>query len=466
MMSEDIKITPQSTIYLVFIGFAVILIGMAVFYSPSMEELFSGFIYILTHPSVADFDGLSKPGNLGSAHLNAGLVLLLVLLTYKLTNTTISGLQIASAMLAMGFAYYGKNCINIWWPVLGVFIHAMYQKKPLSQVTAMAFFSSAISPIFSAFAFGTTNLGYGTPLAIMMGAAFGIFSGVLVSILAPHLVVLHKGYVLFNIGFAAGIVGIFMHSIRQSLNLGHSQAIMNELPSPSLGYVERYTDIGMDAYITGANFVLGPMLFIMFAYLIICGILLGGTKRYIRELRWYRSKAGNYVEKFGFAPVLLNMGFVGIAATAYIFFADMLVEGHLGGPLFAGVLTAVGFGANGVTVRTHLSLMLGVFLAAFFGGGIAGAIAGDPFFIAGMTRVGTRTMLLAALFICGMCPVPGEHGFKAGVIMGIAHALIIPYVGAFHGWMNLYNNGLALAIVATFLYPIYEKWGQPKEVNS
>jgi len=460
---ENIPGNSQRAIYLVFIGFAIILMGMAFYYSPSIDHLINGFIYIITHPSVADFDGLAKPGNFGSAHLNAGLLLLSVLLVYRLTDTHISGLQIASAMLAVGFAYYGKNCINVWWPVIGVFIAASYMKTPLSQVTAMAFFSASIAPVFSAFAFGTTTLGYGSPLAISIGAIFGILCGILVAILAPHLVTLHKGYVLFNVGFAAGIVGIFMHGVRQSLNMGHSQIIMNEKLSPSLGYTEHYTNIGMDAYLTGVNYILGPMLLIMFSYFIICGFALGGGRIFFNHLRWYRSRAENYVEKFGFAPVLINMGLVGFAATSYIFIADIVVEGHLGGPLFAAIITAAGFGANGVTIRTHLSLMIGVFITAFVGGGIAGAIIGDPFMASAMTRVGNRTMLLAAIFICGMCPVPGEHGFKAGILMGIAHAFIIPYVGAFHGWMSLYNNGLALAIVATFLYPLYEKLGQQKD---
>jgi len=458
-----VKQASQSTIYFVFIGYGLILLAMAFYYAPSVEELFRGFAYILTHPSLADFDGFAKPGNLGSIHLNTGLLMFCALAVYKLTNTKISGLQIASAMLLVGFGYYGKNCFNVWWPVLGVFAHAIYQKKPLSDVTAMAFFSASIAPLFSVTVFGTTNLGYATPLAFATGAVFGIASGVLVSIVAPHLVTLHKGYVLFNIGFAAGLVGIFMHSLRQSLNIGHSQEIMHERANASLGYIERYSELGMDAYKMGANYTLLPMLLIMFAYFIICGLAMGGWKIYFDQVRWYRSKAGNYVDKFGFAPVLINMGMVGLAATAYVLFADILVEGHLGGPLFAAILTAVGFGANGVTVRSHLSLMTGVFIIAFIGGGVTGLINGDPFLFSAMTRVGHRTYLLAAVFICGMCPVPGEHGWKAGVVMGIFHGMIIPYVGAFHGWMSLYNNGLALAIVATFLYPIYCKWGQPYE---
>jgi len=452
VLSQEIKETPQSKIYLVFIGLSLILIGMAIFFSPSVKALFDGWYYILTHPSIADFDGLSKPGHYGSAFLNSGLLLLCVMLIYGLTKTKITGLQIAAAMLIMGFAFYGKDIFNVWWPAIGVFIHAKMQKKPLSDVTAMAFFSASIAPIFSITAFGVAQVGTMavdvSVGSVLLGACFGIASGMLISVIAPHLVNLHKGYVLFNVGFAAGIVGIFMYALRRATGIGHEQ-----IP---------YVDIYDEAYVTGANLTLGIVLAIIFAYFIICGILLGGAKEY-KQLFWYKGKGGNYVDKFGAAPSLINMGVLGFMVVAYVLIADIMVEGHLGGPLFAAIFTAVGFAANGVTTRTHLSLMCGVFISAFITGAITGAINGDPFLLAGMTKVGTRSMLLAAIFICGMCPVPGEHGFKAGIVAGIAHAVIVPYTGAFHGWMSLYNNGLALSLVATFLYPLYCKFGVKKD---
>jgi hypothetical protein len=71
-VSEDVKIISQNKIYLVFLGYAALLITMAFFYAPSVDELIAGFAYILTHPSVADFDGFAKVGNFGSIHLNTG----------------------------------------------------------------------------------------------------------------------------------------------------------------------------------------------------------------------------------------------------------------------------------------------------------------------------------------------------------------------------------------------------------
>jgi hypothetical protein len=66
-------------------------------------------------------------------------------------------------------------------------------------------------------------------------------------------------------------------------------------------------------------------------------------------------------------------------------------------------------------------------------------------------------MLLAAIFSCGMAPIAGEHGVFAGMFVGAVHSLLVPNIGVLHGWMSLYNNGMSLSLVATFLHPIYSR---------
>jgi len=75
-------------------------------------------------------------------------------------------------------------------------------------------------------------------------------------------------------------------------------------------------------------------------------------------------------------------------------------------------------------------------------------------------------MLLAAIFSCGMAPIVGEHGVLAGVIVGMIHSVLVTSTGMFHGWMSLYNNGLSLSLIATFLYPVYSRLGIKKETGT
>jgi hypothetical protein len=243
------------------------------------------------------------------------------------------------------------------------------------------------------------------------------------------------------VGFAAGIAGLFLNSLRQELNIAHG-ILPVELYQPDIHYV------------AGDNFTLTVTFVIVFIYLISAGLFLGGAKEYA-GIRWYGSKAGDYVAKFGLGATLINMGVLGFISVGYVLFADVLGQAHLNGPMFAAVYTAVGFGAFGLTPRTFLPTVIGVFIASFIGGGIHAFSGGDPFLIGAVTRVGSLGMLLTAIFSCGMAPVPGVHGFKAGIVVGIFHAVLVPFTGAFHGWMSLYNNALSLSLVVTFLYPLY-----------
>jgi len=216
-----------------------------------------------------------------------------------------------------------------------------------------------------------------------------------------------------------------------------------------------YTDA---SYTTGQNALLGGTLFIMFVYLIIMGFIFGGGKE-IGKMIWYKAKGGNYLEKFGFAPSIINMGVMGIVATLYVF----ITGGQINGALFACIWTAVGFATNGVSVRMYLPTMLGVAIAAFFTGGIATAVGGGDFMTGALTKLGSRGMLLAAIFSCGMAAIVGAHGAIAGIIVGIAHAILVPQTGQFHGWMSLYNNGFSLSLIAIILFPIYSKLGVKPE---
>ena len=430
---------------LAFIGLSAILIGIGLYFSPSFEKLIEGYIYVLEHPAIADFDALapSHVDHFGTAFFNSGLLLICVTLIYRLTKTRISGVHVAAAMMVVGFSFYGKNIVNIWWPITGVFLHTIFKKRKLSSASALAFFSTALAPVFSVTVFGTEAIPSGSPQAYIIGIAMGILAGFLVGVIADHLPNIHRGYVLFNAGFAAGFVGILINALRLSLNIGHT--------------TRPYTAAD---YVSGANLQLGITLVIMFGYFMLLGLVWGGGKGFIKMVT-FSSKGGNFIQKFGYAASLINMGFMGLISLAYV----ILVRGHLNGVVFACIFTACGFGANGNTARMYLPTMIGVFIAAFLTGGIGGLIAGQDFFTAAYLKFSSRGMLLAAIFSCGLAPVVGVHGALAGLLVGFAHAILVPYTGAFHGWMSLYNNGLSLSLIAVLLHPIYAQMGVHKDVH-
>lgn len=491
----QVKSGAKNLPYIVFAGLAVLMLIIGVllsgfassngsFTGPDFEALIEGYKIIITHPSMIDFDGLKQAGQLGTAFFNSGILLFIVLLIYRLTKTDMQGVQIAAAMMVVGFSFYGKNPLNIWFPILGVLAHTKIRGKELNTATALAVFSTALSPVFSQLAFGMTDrymldqqgLAPATIAAYALGALMGFLAGYMVSVVADHFPGLHRGYVLFNAGFAAGIVGMILNSLMKAVGFGsenYRAAIyatsMQDVWDGALSGLhdnaphasELLNDPAFNpAYMTAsdnANWILGLMLAVCFGYLIISGFLLGGGKSY-RGMFWHSCKGGNFVEKFGFSASLINMGIVGLFATAFVFFT---IEGVLAGPVFGCIWTACGFAGNGVTVRMYLPTMIGVFLGAFLLAGLNGMFHGESFFEYGLAHASSRGMLLAAIFSCGLAPIVGEFGFLAGLFAGFVHSLLVVNTGWLHGYTSLYNNGLSLSLIATFLHPIYaylQKW--------
>jgi len=55
-----------------------------------------------------------------------------------------------------------------------------------------------------------------------------------------------------------------------------------------------------------------------------------------------------------------------------------------------------------------------------------------------------------------LAPVAGEFGVIAGIIAGFLHSSAALNVGIVYGGMNLYNNGFAGGLIATFLVPVLQ----------
>ena len=420
--------------YMVFVGLGLMLIAMGFVLAPSISELMAGYVIVLTHPSLTDFDGFMWAGNYGTSFVNAGVLLLSVLMVYKATKTDIEGIQIAAAMVTTGFSFYGKNLINIWFPVLGVFMYARYKRRELKEVSALALFSTALAPVFSVTAFATSWLPHGGFAAVSIGAALGILSGVLVVVFADYLPSLHKGRVLYNAGFAAGIVGVGMNSLQRVFSLGHE--------------IYPYVD---ENFVTGENSLLFFIMLIICMYFIVAGFALGGWEKF-KELVWFRCFGGDFVREFDFESTLINIGFIGLVSCGYVF---LTVTGQFNGPVYACILTAAGFAACGVTIRVFWPTMAGIFVTSFFMGGMDSIIAGGAFLEGAFARSGSRGMVISAIYSCGIAPVVGEFGWVSGFFVGAVHSMLVTKTGAMHGWRSLYNNAFSLGLIAVFLYPLY-----------
>ncbi|MFA7643023.1 MAG: DUF1576 domain-containing protein, partial [Sphaerochaetaceae bacterium] len=130
----------------------------------------------------------------------------------------------------------------------------------------------------------------------------------------------------------------------------------------------------------------------------------------------------------------VNMGLLALASMLFI----MISGAPCNGPVLGGVFTVIGFGAFGKTLRNCWPVVLGVCIGAW--------VFGKP-----ITEPG---VLLAALFVTTLAPIAGQFGIVTGVIAGFIHLIMVESTAAWHGGLDLYNNGFAGGLTATLVISI------------
>jgi hypothetical protein len=351
-------------------------------------------------------------GGIGAACANAGLLTLAACLVYLAAGARVTGAAVACLFLVLGFGLFGKNLLNIWSIVLGVFLYARFKGEAFSAHINTAFFGAALAPIFTEILFSSAlPLYVSLPLAV----ATTLLIGFVLVPAAAHLFKAHMGYTLYNIGWVAGIVGTVVVAVYKGYGF---------VPDPVF------------IWTTGNNRLLGVILVALFAGAVVLGLLLDrqAWRKEAYILRLCGRSPTDFVALAGIGPTLLNMGLSGAIGTAYV----LWVGGDLNGPTIGAIFTIVGFAAFGKHPRNILPVMAGVFLTSL----TATWDANDP------------SLVLATLFGTTLAPIAGRFGWHWGVLAGFVHASVAQTVGQVHGGLVLYNNGFAAGLVAAVLVPV------------
>lgn len=387
------------------------------------ERVLHGLLAIVTTRDalLTDYFGI---GGIGAGCVNAGLLTLSACLVYRLAGAKITGASVACLFLVLGFGLFGKNLLNVWSIVAGVWLYARFKGESFANHVNTAFFGAALAPVFSEILFSTTlSLEFRVPLAIVTSLVIGF-------ILAPAAAQLfraHMGYSLYNMGFTAGIVGTLIVAMYKSYGF---------IPDPVM------------IWTSGNNALLGGFLALLFAAMVALGFhfdraLPSRLKRIMTEAGQAPS---DFIALAGFGATLANMGLAGGVGLAYV----LLVRGDLNGPVIGAILTIVGFAAFGKHPRNVVPIMAGVFLGSLF----------KPFGAA------DPSILLAALFGTTLAPIAGRFGWHWGVVAGLVHSSAALSVGSLHAGLNLYNNGFAAGLVASVLAPVIIAIRARRDVNA
>jgi len=377
--------------------------------------IINGLINIILGPDILVTDYIYT-GGLGAALVNVGLAGLITIAAFVFSKHIPSGLTMGTLGLVTGFAFFGKNPLNMLPIMLGGYLYSKFVKKPYGEVLLPSILATCLAPAVTQL----SVLPYmPTWLGLSLGVLTGVFIGFVINPLAVAMRKAHDGYNLYNVGFVAGMLGLCLFALYQLMGI-------------------EFVVLGNWSY--GYNRELTIFLAILSVYLILCGFLCkseNNEKITLRNLIFMDAEGYDYFKEYQ-EKAYINMGLLGLACLLFMF----VVRGEYSGPVIGAILSVVGFGAFGKALQSATPIVGGAMLAAT----VSMIITSTPF--------NDRSFLVAALFSTCLSPLAKKFGIKWGLVAGFLHLTLATNITIFHGGMNLYNNGFAGGLTAMVLLPI------------
>lgn len=398
-------------LYHVMLAVAVLLAAFAVALQPDMS-LLSGFWKIQVGHAGLITDPICI-GGVGSALLNASVMLLLNTLLVRAQRMPFTGLSVASLFMMAGFALLGKNILNSLPILFGGFIYACYKQESFSKYTYLSMFATCLSPMVSYFLLHTdAEVHY---VAMVLG---GAVIGFVMPAVSGYTVRIHQGYNLYNVGFSAGFVGLAMVSILRGC--------------------------GMEFQTTGTwsteyTLPLSILMLCLLGGLFALGVALGcrSWRQYRRLLKHSGRAVTDFFVLEGLGSTFVNMSLVGAIGLLYL----LMMKVPLNGPLVCCLFALMGFGSFGKHPRNIVPVMTGAVIAATFMENIS------------ITSPG---VLLATMLCTGLAPISGQFGGLWGMAAGFLHMSIVQNTSYLYGGLNLYNNGFSAGLTCIIMIPLIE----------
>ena len=257
-------------------------------------------------------------------------------------------------------------------------------------------------------------------LAVML---CGIIIGFMLPPLATYCLRVHQGYNLYNVGFAAGLVGTLLVSIMKSFGY----EVDNSL---SWTYENNWIVV---AYILTLSFVLMAM-----------GWFGIEDKKSIKRIYRHSGRlVADFVLMDGLPVTLFNMGSLGIVANPV--YSDYRRDDQRRDD-------GRHFDHHRIwRLRKHLRNVIPVVGGVYLGSLVKVWNINDP------------SVQLAALFGTSLAPISGQFGWPYGLLVGFIHSSMALNTGILHAGLNLYNNGFSAGILALIIVPIIETFKKHRE---
>lgn len=425
---RDLKPHEASNHILLFLFcYSLCMVAISVLIAP-VETLLPGLYRICFTPMRLLTDACVIGGTNG-ALLNAGLIGVLSAAIYYFSGVELDGRHIGTFFHAVGISFFGKNCINFWPLIAGVYLYARYKKEPFKKHAHTALFAGALSACVSELAF-SPSLNLPLYISVPLGVAVGVGLGFIIVPLAAHTQRMHKGYNLYNMGLAAGLAALLLYSIYRTCVLG------------PLGITEPATlnTMILDDHAPELVGFFG----LLFLYCLVRGFFMNG-KRFSGYGKLLNTTGyhEDYLTEFGLPLVLINFGLLGLMSLGYF----LLVGVPFSGLIIGSIACLVCWCALGSTPKNVFPIMCGYTIVSFIA----------------TWELNSQLICIGLCFATGLAPIAGRYGFWAGLIAGGLHACCVSYTAAFHGGFNLYNGGFTSGLVAMVLVPVLQAVCKPRE---
>lgn len=383
-----------------------------------ISELPAGLWRILTCPAplVTDY---TLVGELNAALVNAGLCGLFTYGLYKVSGFVASGGAFGAYFLSVGIGLFGKTIFTMLPFILGGWLYALHKKEPFRRIILYPVQASALSPVVSVLAFyDGFSLG-----GAVLGYLSAILIGFVITPVATHTRTMHRGFDLYNVGLAAGLIGIIFF------------AIYREAALAPYGLSNSYHIVSMLGRHRPDVFY--PFLAGLFAMISAGGLFLSrGSMRRFLALRRHTGLDIDFAPEFGMPAVLINMGLVGLMTLMYM----LLIDAPMNGATVGALLSVLCWTGNGANTRNMLPIYVGY--------GLYSWITDVP--------LNSQYLCIAVCYATGLAPLAGRYGNLYGVLVGMVHAFIAGITSTMHGGFNLYNGGFSAGLVSLVMLPIIQ----------
>lgn len=396
--------------YYMFICFCLFFITLA-FIMDTPKEIIVGFEKIFFESDILITDYIKLAG-IGAAFINMSLVVLASIFLLISVGIKPNGSTVAALFTMAGFSLFGKNIMNIWPIIFGIWLYSRYQKERFINYVLIALFGTTLSPTVSQLTL-SGNLPHFAN--ILVGILISTFIGFILPPMAAYCLKIHQGYNLYNTGFAAGLLATLLMSLLRAFGINFDTRLL---------------------WSSGNNLSFSIIFISLFILMIVVGYI-NNNKSFKNLSKLYKQPGrlvSDYYFVFGRGITMINMGILGLYSTTYV----LVVGGDLNGPTIGAILTIVGFGAFGKHLRNVFPVMLGATLSSLLN----------------IWQLNSPGMVLGILFSSTLAPISGQFGWSYGALAGFLHICLMMNLSYLHGGLNLYNNGFAGGIVCIILIPI------------